>query len=86
MRSGVSAPTNGDRLGEADHPVLHRDADRRLSLLSGRRADTESGTDQVLVSADRGLDVVASAVSGRSLPADAASLGDELNVAVASGL
>ena len=65
---------------------LKVETDRRLALLSDQGAGAEFGTDQVLVSADRGFDVVASAVSGRSLPADAAFLGDELNVAVASGL
>ena len=79
----MSAPTNGDRLGDAEHPVEHCYADRRLSRLGSRRAGAESGTDQVFVAADRGLDLVASAVSGRPLPAGAAVLGDELNAAIA---
>ena len=75
-----------ERRERRDHLVKHGDPDRRLVLLSGECAGAESGTDQVLVSADRSLGVVASAVFGRSLPVDAAPLAHEVNVGIASGL
>ncbi len=80
----LSVPTNRDRLGDADI-LLSAAMPSSFGLLSSEGVSAEFGTSEVLVSACRGLDLVASAVSGRSVPAGAAFLGDEMNVAVACG-
>ena len=78
-----SGAAQGEGLGDPDHSIERRDGDGRLAMLRHEYAGTKPGADQLLVSADRGLDEVAPAVAGRLLPRHAALLGDEPDVAVA---
>jgi len=88
--SSVSVPhclaSDGDRLCDVNHTVEHLDGEGGLALLSGSGAGAQLGPDQVLVSAHHRFCVVAPAVTGRTLPADAAAFGHELDVAVARAL
>jgi hypothetical protein len=58
-----SGAAQRERLGNPDHPIERSDRDARLTLLRGERAGAQLWIDQVLVSADRGLNEVAPAVS-----------------------
>ena len=86
-----SAPANGGGLGFADHAVDDLDGKGDLSLLSSVSAGAELGSDQVFVLSDHSLVQVTPTVTGRTLPAHAASLhhvrrtsrSDELDVVVA---
>ncbi len=78
--------SDGDRLGGADHAVEHLDSEGDLAVLSGPAAGTELGPDQVLVAAHGGFGLIALAVLGRPLPADAVPFGQELDMMVARAL
>src|SRR5438270_4758068 len=76
----------GDWLGLADHAVEHLDGEGDLTSLTGKGACAELGPDQMFIPADRGLGQVAPTVTSRTLPAETAALGHELDMPIARAL
>ena len=77
---------DADGFGFADHAVELLDSEGDLAVLSGPAAGTQLGSDQVLVAPHGGFGLIAQAIPGRPLPADAAPFGHELDVTVARRL
>ena len=88
--STVPAPhgsaTDGNGLRFADHAVECLNGKGDFAKLSGPAASAQLGPDQVLVAAHCRFSVIAFSIPCGPLPADAAPLSHELDVAVAQGL
>ena len=81
-----SGDPDGDGLRCAEHRVQHRYGDGNLAVLGRQAAGAQLGADQVLVVRHGRLSLVPSAVTGRALPAHAATFGHKLDVAVTLAL
>ena len=77
---------DGGGLCRRDHLVQHRDGDGDLALLSRQTPGAKLGADQVFVARHCRFRLVPPAIPSRSLPADATTLGHELDVTVAQAL
>src|SRR3712207_102023 len=84
--SAGSGGADGNRLGDPEHAVEHRDRDDGLALLGRQAAGAQLRSDAALVAPDRGFGVAAPAIAGRLLPGHAALLRDELDGAIALAL
>ena len=85
IRSGQLGNADEVRASGLDHSVEDRNADGSLGLLAGQLSGMQVVTEDTLVACHRGFRLGPFAIVGFPLPAQAAVLGNGLNMPVALG-